>query len=94
MTVRAHKHFETTPPAVVTCWRCGRPTIYGLAEGLIARADPAPIDQTGEIRAVIAGRATYTLRRTGLIQRDAGRRGDDTLAAPVLAAHDCPARPS
>lgn len=90
VTIRAFKHFETTSPAVVICWRCGRPTIYGLAEGVIARADPNPIDQVGEIRAVIAGRATYTLRRTGLIQRDASRRADDTLAAPVLASHVCP----
>jgi hypothetical protein len=92
VTLRVHRHFETTPPSVVICWRCGRPTIYGLAEGVIARADPAPIDQTGEIRAVLAGRSTYTLRRTGLIERCASRRADPTLASPVVAAHICPRR--
>lgn len=93
MTIRAPKHFETTTPAVVTCHRCGRPTIYGLAEGLIARADPVPLDQLGEIRAVVAGRQTYTLTRAGLVHRDAGRRSDPSLAAPVLAEHACAVPP-
>lgn len=90
MTVRAHRHFETTTPVVVTCHRCDRPTIYGLAEGFIARADPAPLDQTQEIAAVVAGRQTYTLLRSGLVHRDAGRRSDPSLAGVVLAEHACP----
>lgn len=94
MTIRAHRHFETTPPVVVVCWRCNRPTIYGLAEGVIARADITPIDSASEIRAVVAGRRTYTLTRSGLVERDAGRRSDSTLASPVLAEHACPIRRS
>jgi hypothetical protein len=92
MTLRAHRHFETTPPAIVRCWRCGRPTIYGLAEGVISRADITPLDPATEIRAIRAGRQTYTLRRTGLIHRDTGRRTDPNLAAPVLAEHCCASR--
>lgn len=92
MTIRAHRYFETTPPAIVACRRCKRPTVYGLAEGFIARADPAPLDPMGEIRAVLTGLQTYTLRRIGLIQRDASRRADPTLASPVLSEHRCPER--
>lgn len=92
MTLRARPHLETTPALVHACKRCGRPVLYGLAEGLHARADIAPIGQAAEIAAVIAGRSTYTLRRSGLIQRDASRRADPTLAVPVLVAHDCPRR--
>lgn len=89
MTLRVHRHLDTTAPLVHTCRRCGRPVIYGLAEGVPARADVAPVDQRGEIVAVLAGRQTYTLRRSGLIHRDAGRRADPTLAAPVVAEHGC-----
>lgn len=86
------RHFDTTPPAVRACIRCGRPILHGLAEGLHARVDPVPLDPAGERRAAAAGRWTYTLRRTGLIHRDPDRRADPTLAAPVVAAHACPGR--
>jgi hypothetical protein len=94
VTLRAHRHLETTPPLVHSCKRCARPVLYGLAEGSHARADIAPVSQFGEIAAVLAGRATYTLRRSGLIQRDASRRSDPSLASPVLVQHACPGRPS
>jgi hypothetical protein len=94
MTIRAFRYFETTAPAVVTCWRCSKPTVYGLAEGVIARADITPISGAQEAAAIRAGLQTYTLRRTGLVQRDAYRRSDPALASPVLATHVCPNRRS
>lgn len=89
MTIRAFRHLETTQAFVHTCPRCRATILYGLAEGIPARVDPEPVDQPGEIAAVVAGRQTYTLTRGGLVQRDAGRRSDPSLTGPVLAAHDC-----
>lgn len=90
MTIRAPRHFETTTPLVHTCPRCQKPVIYGLAEGLAARVDLLPLDPIrDEPGAVLAGRQTYTLTRTGLVHRDAYRRSDPTLTGPVLAQHHC-----
>jgi hypothetical protein len=95
MTIRVHRFLETTAPLVHTCRRCERPVIYGLAEGLPARVDPAPLDgPLAEALAVVAGRETYTLTRIGLVQRDAVRRSDPSLTGPVVAQHDCPRRNS
>lgn len=91
MTIRALRHLETTAPIVISCSGCLGPVIYGLAEGVAARVDAAPLrTPADEARAITAGRQTYTLRRSGLIHRDAVRRTDPTLAGPVLAEHDCP----
>lgn len=90
MTIRAHRHFETTTPSVHTCQACGRLTLYGLAEGLPVHADPVPLTALGELLALAAGRQTYTLRRSGLIHRDASRRADPRLSTPVVADHSCP----
>lgn len=90
MTLRATRHLETTVPVVISCSRCLGPVIYGIAEGIPARADAAPLTSLQEIGAVLAGRQTYTLQRAGLVQRDADRRSDPGLAGPVLAEHTCP----
>jgi hypothetical protein len=92
MTIRAFRHLETTTPVVLACHGCGAPVVYGLAEGIPARTDPAPLTPWQEIRAVVAGRQTYTLTRAGLVQRDAGRRADPGLTGPVLAEHRCDGR--
>jgi hypothetical protein len=93
MSIRAFEHLETTSPVVTTCHRCGSTVLRGLAEGLRALADITPISTATETEHLAAGRATYTLRRTGLIHRDPVRRGDPALAAPILAAHRCPTSP-
>ncbi|AGL13858.1 hypothetical protein [Actinoplanes sp. N902-109] len=92
--IRAHVHLETTAPTVTLCARCRRTVIVGLAEGIPARVDPTPIAPAAEAALAAAGRQTYTLRRTGLIQRDASRRADRSLASPVLAQHQCPGQPN
>jgi hypothetical protein len=94
MTIRTHRHFETTRVHIHACAHCHATVIYGLAEGIPARVDPHPVDAHVELRALTAGRGTYTLTRTGLVHRDACRRRDPALAAPVLAEHDCPMRRS
>ncbi len=90
MAVRASRHLETTEAIVITCHRCLRPVIYGIAEGIAARVDAVVLDQAAEIAAVLARRQTYTLRRSGLIRRDATRRSDPDLTGPVVAEHNCP----
>jgi hypothetical protein len=93
MTVRAFRHLETTTPVIHTCRRCGRPIVYGLAEGIPVRADLTPlVGALAEPLAMLEGRQTYTLRLFGLVHRDAGRRADPTLSKPVLAEHACPRR--
>lgn len=92
MTARAFRHLETTAPAVITCRRCRQPLIHGIAEGVIASTDPSPLDPAAEAVAVAAGRVTFTLTRTGLVQRDETRRNDPALTGPVLAEHDCSRR--
>jgi hypothetical protein len=90
VTIRAFRHLETTVATVHTCQRCRTPVLFGLAEGLPARAEFRPLDTLrDEPRVVLAGLQTYTLTRTGLVHRDAGRRSDPTLTGPVLAEHDC-----
>lgn len=91
MTGRAYRHFETTAPVVTRCGRCLGPVIYGLAEGIPARVDVAPLPGPAAEAAVLdGGRQTYTLRRSGLVHRDPARRTDPALATPVLAEHACP----
>ena len=93
MTIRAFRHLETTSPVVHICPRCHRSIVYGLAEGIPARVDPAPVDTLrDEPWLVLAGRQTYTLTRTGLVHRDAGRRADPDLTGPVLPEHHCDPR--
>jgi hypothetical protein len=87
------RHFETTPAFVHTCGQCRATVLYGLAEGIPARVDPAPIAPAAEAWVLAAGRWTYTLRRTGLIHRDDDRRRDPGLASPILATHACSRRP-
>jgi len=92
MTIRAHRHFETTVATVDTCRRCGRPVLFGLAEGQAVRTDPLPLTADGEAQALTAGRLTFTLARAGLVYRDQSRRTDPRLSTPVVAEHDCPRR--
>ena len=71
--------------------RCGATVLTGHAEGLFARVDLTPLNRAGEIHALVAGLQTYTLSRTGLVHRDAGRIAGQALAdmGPVLAEHRC-----
>lgn len=78
-----------------TCPRCGAPVLLGLdAEraGTRAAADPTPIDAMGEAMALINGRATFDLMKTGgrmeLNWRDAfAIEGERRW--PVVPAHSC-----
>ena len=89
------QHLITTVAKPETCPRCNTVTLAGVVEGLPARVDLAvTLDPTGEASAILAGRDTYTLLRTGeLAYRDAGRIKGGSLTGPVLAQHKCGGRP-
>ena len=81
----------TTPVSGAVCRRCRTLTLTGHAEGLRATVDLTPLSPAGELSALLAGRWTYTLMRTGLVHRDAGRIAGNGLPAdaPILAEHRC-----
>lgn len=81
----------TSPVAGTIHALCHTPVLIGVAEGLTARVDLTPLNQTGEIHALCDGLQTYTLTRTGLVHRDARRIAGTTLtgAGPILAEHRC-----
>lgn len=83
-------HFVTTRAGIQTCRRCSQLTLAGLAEGLIAVVDIAPIaDEAGALR---TGRETYDLAAGELIRRDDFRRLGQP-SGPLLATHVCPPKP-
>jgi hypothetical protein len=85
-------HLITTPATGQACRHCHTPVLAGLAEGLHTRVDLTPLNPADEVAALLTGRWTYTLTRTGLIHRDATRIAGDTLTGPILADHKCRAK--
>ena len=84
------RHLVSTTVTTKPCPRCGRTVLAALDEGLPAEVDPARLDNTGEITALLDGRKTYTL--TGgkeLIHRDAGRIRHGHLRGSIHAEHQC-----
>lgn len=81
-------HLVTTPATAALC-RCGALILTGHAEGLRATVDPHPLTAAGHTAALLAGRWTYRLTRTGLVHLDATRITDPKLRGPTLADHRC-----
>ncbi|MGA5764494.1 hypothetical protein [Nonomuraea bangladeshensis] len=88
----------SSPVHLDRCRRCGQPILSGYSEGAWVRADPAPVDALGELRALQAGRMTYDLQPLGLPkrpflwQRTAWRiRGERKWSVHVQ--HACPPGP-
>lgn len=85
-----------------TCRDCGAPVLAGLDGDVAAvtvRVDPAPLDAAGEALAVLGGRGTYSLRRSGrrfeLDRRDPFhmRTPAGTSTYDVCAEHRCGSPP-
>lgn len=78
---------------------CGAVVVHGLDAytcGIPTTADPTPLSALGEALALIAGRPTYTLTRTGnrleldhRTQHHIAGHPAGTLPADVVAAHQC-----
>jgi hypothetical protein len=82
------------PPATErACLRCGAPTLVGLDDHVAARLatiDPQPLDELGELAAILDGRRTYALERDRRIhQRDRWRVGQRLGLDTVHADHRC-----
>jgi hypothetical protein len=85
-------YLVTTRAQPAACPRCEAPTLVGLAEGITARVDAAPLpDRQAEIAALLAGLHTYTrLSNSELIYRDASRIRDPRLnRRDIHAQHKC-----
>ncbi|HLL68838.1 MAG TPA: hypothetical protein VK453_24460 [Micromonosporaceae bacterium] len=83
------EHLATDPVTVQRCRRCQAPILVGLAEGLPCRVDPVAVNQLGELIAILGILATFTLTKSGLVQRDASRVRGTFLRGPVLVQHQC-----
>ncbi len=87
-------HLVTTPARRGHCPDCGLPVLAGIAEGLTAAVDPAPLDLHDALIARLAGRMTYDCVRTDghseLVARDSPGRVAHRRW-PVYAEHPHPA---
>ena len=85
------QHLVTTPAVAAICHRCRGIVLTGLAEGIRTTVDLTPLNSAGEIHALLAGLWTYTLLKSGLVHRDAGRIAGTSLhgKGPVLGDHRC-----
>jgi hypothetical protein len=84
------------------CPRCGADTLTARTPDRVAavdvRADPTPLDPTGEILARLDGRLTWCLTGGGHVPARLRWRGTEHIAAgrcthTVVADHVCPPHP-
>jgi hypothetical protein len=82
------------------CGQCQAVVLVGLDADRCAgeaHTDPDPITGIGEVLALLAGRATYRLRRAGRLQLDHRTRwhiaGEPADHVDVVAEHRCGAPP-
>lgn len=82
-------HLITTTPTATTCRHCRRPILAATIGGLDRHLDLVQLTPAGELAALLAGRATFTLRGDLLARRTVHhiRGGSPT---PVLPEHACP----
>lgn len=82
------QHLVTTRAKVGTCPDCRRIVLAGVAEGLMVRLDPQPLNAHGELAARLAGRWTFDLSATGEIWYRC-RFTITVRRHRVLADHEC-----
>lgn len=82
-------HLITTTPSLTACHRCRLPLLAATVGGLDRHIDPQPLQQAGELAALLAGRTTYDLRGELLIRRTRWRIAGGRRDLPVLAEHYC-----
>lgn len=80
------QHLISTEATPVICPTCQELILTGLCEGLRAKVDPFPADPATETVALLAGRWTYTLTLTRILER---RVGLTRAGRPVLIEHRC-----
>jgi hypothetical protein len=83
-------HLISTPATAQTCPRCGAPILTALDEGIPARVDQDPVDNAGEISAILDGRWTFVLTQfRHLVHRDAHRITAGKPRGTIHAEHHC-----
>lgn len=86
---------HTTLASEAPCLHCRAPLLYAWDEGVLVRADRAPLAVSAAYRAIGRGREVYVLTHGGnLIREDARRLGTLRLMRSRHLAHDCPRRPA
>ncbi len=83
------RHLITTKATLAICHGCQHPILTGIAEGLPVRVDPIPLNPTGALAAILAGRETYVLHFGELVYREESRIRGGAIRGPILAAHQC-----
>lgn len=81
----------STPVVHGVCPRCGAPILRGLAEGYPARVDVRPVGRGAEIGALMTGRESFALCRSGeLVTRDPSRIRGGLVGTGIFLGHRCP----
>lgn len=85
-----YDHLASTQAKTTNCPRCLAQILVALDEGLTAKVDPQPLDQQGEIIALLEGRLTYTYTANKhLVHRDPGRIASGQPRGTVHQQHRC-----
>lgn len=86
---------HTTLASEAPCWHCRRPLIYAWDEGLLVRADRAPLDAVVATLLRDSGRRVYVLTHGGnLVHESPERVGALRLARTRHAEHVCSRAPA
>lgn len=89
-TVSNGPHLITTSPSLITCPICHRPVLAATVGGLDRHVDPATLNDSGELAAVLEGRATYFLATEDyLVRRTVEHIRGASVQRPVVADHTC-----
>jgi hypothetical protein len=81
-------HLITTSPSVTICSECRREVLAATVGGLDRHVDPVPLNDLGELQAVLRGVRTYELHSEILVRRGVERIRKGSLpSTPVLPEH-------
>ena len=88
------EHLVTTPVKKDSCDKCRAPIWTGWVTGILTKTDVEPLNLIGELRARLAGRATYQIRKHDqgfkLVRRDQFNiTPEDHNHKTILALHEC-----
>lgn len=88
------EHLVTTPIKKDSCDKCRASIWTGWVTGILTKTDVEPLDLMGELRARLAGRATYQAKKHDqsfkLVKRDQFNiQPDDHNHKTILALHEC-----
>lgn len=88
------EHLVSTAAKEDSCHKCHAPTWTAWVTGILTTVNVEPLDLTGELRARLAGRATYQIRKHDqgfkLVRRDQFNISpEDHNHKTILALHEC-----